>query len=585
MPSTILSLLLGGKSLFKSQNRSSNFIGGLKAQFSKYNPTAMVIAVILWAALGVFILFPLYKLLHLTFIRDGVFSFDSITRILSRRGNRLALGNSLKLGLAVSVLGTLVGFIFAFTRTRANLSKVWRLFIDAIIVLPLISPPFTLALAMLFTFGPRGFLTYQVLGMRGSSIYGMWSTLFAQTLTFFPLAYMTLRGVLENIDLSLEENAFSMGGSRWHVFRTVTLPLAIPGIANSLLLVFSASLADFAIPLVLAGHQFPVLPTQAYLQITGLFDLQGGASLSFILLVPSLLVFVLQRYWVSRKHYVTVTGKSSSGTETPLVNNWARYGLLGLCLAISALILLLYGMIVFGSLVKAWGANHEFTLVNYRYLFTHGVKSIKDTLFIAFMAMPIGGLLGITIGYLVTRKLIPGGRLMESTSMINYALPGTVVGIAYLLAFNDPPLMITGTATILIAAYVFRYSPTGIRSTIATLQQIDPSIEEASTSLGADMVTTVRKVTVPLILPSLFAGLEVTFTRAMTAISATIFLVSVNWTLITVRILESATELELGHAAAFSVFVIVVVYVVTNGLRGILRLLGLSTIQEKTSVY
>src|SRR5699024_10772870 len=127
---------------------------------------------------------------------------------------------------------------------------------------------------------------------------------------YFPLAYMTLRGVLENINTSLEENAFSMGGSRWHVFRTITVPLAIPGIANSLLLVFSASLADFATPLVLAGHQFPVLPTQAYLQITGLFDLRGGAALSFILLVPSLLVFVLQRYWVSRKSYVTVTGKS-----------------------------------------------------------------------------------------------------------------------------------------------------------------------------------------------------------------------------------------------------------------------------------
>ena len=174
---------------------------------------------------------------------------------------------------------------------------------------------------------------------------------------------------------------------------------------------------------------------------------------------------------------------------------------------------------------------------------------------------------------------------MESVSMINYALPGMVVGIAYLLAFNDPPLVLTGTATILIAAYVFRYSPTGVRATIATLQQIDRSIEEASTSLGADLVTTLRTITVPLVLPSLFAGLEVTFTRAMTAISATIFLVSVNWTLITVRILESATELELGNAAAFSVFVIVVVYVVTLGLRGILRLLGLATVQEKTAVY
>lgn len=556
-----------------------------KAGKRRYSPTALVLAALLWVVLAVFILFPLFKLLHLAFVRDGVVSFDSITRILSRKGNRLALGNSLKLGVIVAALSTFIGFIFAFTRTRANLARGWRWFLDAIIILPLISPPFTLALSMLFAFGPRGVLTYKLLGIKGASIYGMWSTVMAETLTYFPLAYMTLRGVLENTNTSLEENAFSLGGSRWHVFRTVTLPLAIPGIANSLLLVFSASLADFATPLVLAGHQFPVLPTQAYLQITGLFDLRGGAALSFILLVPSLLVFLLQRYWVGRKHYVTVTGKSASGTETPLVNNWARYGLLGLCLAMSVFILFLYGMIVFGSLVKAWGANHEFTLVNYKYLFTHGLKSIKDTLTIGFVAMPLGGLLGITVGYLVTRKLIPGGRLMEFVSMINYALPGTVVGIAYLLAFNDPPLMITGTATILVAAYVFRYSPTGIRATIATLQQIDTSIEEASTSLGADMLTTMRKVTVPLVLPSLFAGLEVTFTRAMTAISATIFLISVNWTLITVRILESATELELGHAAAFSVFVIVVVYLVTNALRGILRLLGLATIQEKTAAY
>lgn len=557
----------------------------LRAPRKKYNPVALAISVVLWVLLGIFILFPLYRLLNLAFIRDGVFTFDSITRILSRRGNRLALGNSLKLGVYVATLSTFIGFVFAFTRTRANLSKGWRWFIDAIIILPLISPPFTLALSMLFAFGPRGVLTYKLLGIQGSSIYGMWSTLFAETLTYFPLAYMTLRGVLENINTSLEENAFSMGGSRWHVFRTITVPLAIPGIANSLLLVFSASLADFATPLVLAGHQFPVLPTQAYLQITGLFDLRGGAALSFILLVPSLLVFILQRYWVSRKSYVTVTGKSSSGTETPLVSNWVRYALLISCLALSAFILFLYGMIVFGSLVKAWGANHEFTLVNYKYLFTHGLKSIKDTLFIGFIAMPLGGLWGIIVGYLVTRRAVPGARTMEFISMINYALPGTVVGIAYLLAFNDPPIMITGTAAILIAAYVFRYSPTGIRATIATLQQIDPSIEEASTSLGAGMMTTLRKITVPLVLPSLFAGLEVTFTRAMTAISATIFLISVNWTLITVRILESATELELGHAAAFSVFVIVVVYVVTMGLRGILRLLGLSTVQEKTAAY
>jgi iron(III) transport system permease protein len=565
--------------------RQPGFLKNARARLGRYNPSALVLGAVLWICLGVFILYPLYRLLYMAFVTNGTISFESVSRIMSRRGNRLAFANSLKLGVLVAIFATFIGYVFAFARTRANLPRGWRIFIDSIIVLPLISPPFTLALSMLFAFGPRGFITYKLLGITGSSIYGMWSTLWAEVLTYFPLAYMTLRGVLENINPSLEENAFSLGGSRWHVFRTVTVPLTIPGIANSLLLVFSASLADFAIPLVLAGHQFPVLTTQAYLQITGLYDLRGGAGLSFILLVPSLIVFLLQRYWVGRKSYVTVTGKSSSGTETALVSNWARYALLAFCLIVSAFIFLLYGMIVFGSLVKAWGANHEFTLANYQYLFTHGMKSIKDTLFIAFIAMPLGGLLGISVGYLVTRKLVPGGRLMEFVSMINYALPGTVVGIAYLLAFNDPPLMLTGTATILVAAYVFRYSPTGIRSTIATLQQIDKSIEEASTSLGADMLTTMRKVTLPLVLPALFAGLEVTFTRAMTAISATIFLISVNWTLITVRILESATELELGHAAAFSVFVIAAVYIVTNVLRGILRLLGLSTIQEKTAAY
>ncbi len=561
--------------------KQAGLLGGL----GRYSPTALVLGGLLWIFLAIFILYPLYKLLYMTFVQNGTFTFASLTRILSRRGNRVALVNSLKLGVIVGILSTVVGFLFAFARSRANLAKGWRRFIDAIIVLPMISPPFTLALSMLFAFGPRGLLTYRLLGMTGSSIYGMWSTVWAQVLTYFPLAYLTLRGVLENINPSLEENAFSLGGSRLRVFGTVTLPLATPGLANSFLLVFSASLADFAIPLVLAGHTFPVLSTQAYLQITGLYDLRGGAALSFILLVPSLLIFFLQRYWVSRKYYVTVTGKAASGTNAPLVSRGAKYGLLAFCLVVSAFILLLYGMILFGSLVKAWGANHEFTLANYRYLFTHGLKSIKDTLYIAFWAMPLGGLFGILVGYLVTRKLVPAGRLMESVSMINYALPGIVVGIAYLLAFNDPPLVLTGTATILIAAYVFRYSPTGVRATIATLQQIDRSIEEASTSLGADLVTTLRTITVPLVLPSLFAGLEVTFTRAMTAISATIFLVSVNWTLITVRILESATELELGNAAAFSVFVIVVVYVVTLGLRGILRLLGLATVQEKTAVY
>jgi iron(III) transport system permease protein len=160
---------------------------------------------------------------------------------------------------------------------------------------------------------------------------------------------------------------------------------------------------------------------------------------------------------------------------------------------------------------------------------------------------------------------------MEIVSMVNYALPGTIVGIAYLIAFNSPPVLITGTAAIIVAAYVFRYGATGIRTTVAILQQIDPSIEEASQSLGAGSLATFRRVTLPLILPGLFAGLGVVFIRSMTAISATIFLVSLNWTLITVRILEKMTELELGVAAAFSILVVAIVLTGTAGIGLSLR--------------
>src|SRR5437016_8630313 len=178
--------------------------------------------------------------------------------------------------------------------------------------------------------------------------------------------------------------------------------------------------------------------------------------------------------------------------------------------------------------------------------------------------MPLGGLYGILLGYLVTKKAFPGRQTMEVVSMINYALPGTIVGIAYLIAFNDPPLVLTGTALIIIACYVFRYGATGIRATVALLQQIDKSLEEASLGLGAGSFTTFRRIMLPLIMPAFFAGLGVVFIRSMTAISATIFLVSINWTLITVKILENMTELSLGPAAAFSVFVIVVVIAVTT---------------------
>src|SRR5437660_955218 len=537
------------------------------------NDPAVAAAVFaLWALLALFVVYPLAMLLARVLFDHGAFTISGLAVVLTDRHQIRAFWNSLLLGLLVGVVGTVLGFLFAFTATRCRLPRALLTAIDASVLLPLVSPPFTTAIALIFSFGPRGLITYDLRGIKGYTVYGLSSTLFSEALTYFPIAYLTLRPILAAIDSNIEGMALSLGASRARVFRTVTLPLCIPGLANAFLLLFAASLADFATPLILAGNQFPVLPTQAYLQITGLYDLRGGAALSFALLVPALLVFVLQRYWVSRRFYVTITGKGAGQTPFDSVSAAARTALLAACFIVALAIAYFYALLLYASLVVALGANHAFTLQHYRVIFTDGLKAIRDPLVIAGLAMPLGGLYGILVGYLVTRKRFVGRRSMELASMINYALPGTIVGIAYLIAFNDPPIELTGTALIIVACYIFRYGPTGIRATVALLQQIDKSLEEASLGLGAGSSTTFRRITLPLILPAFFAGLGVVFIRSMTAISATIFLVSISWTLITVKILENITELSLGPAAAFSVLVVAIVFAVIAVIGRVLHL-------------
>ncbi|WP_332053385.1 iron ABC transporter permease [Reyranella sp.] len=534
------------------------------------DPALLVAVAVLWALLALFVVFPLAELIQRAFVDQGHVTLAPVAAVLSDENHRASFFNSLFLAASVGVLGTALGFQFALTAVRGGLGRYWLTCLDAAALLPLVSPPFTTSISIIFSFGPRGFISHDLLGLANVSPYGYWSTALAETLTYFPIAYLTLRPILAAIDPNLEEMASSLGSSRWRTFRTVTLPLAVPGFANAFLLLFAASLADFATPLILAGNSLPVLPTQAYLQITGMFDFKGGAALSLVLLVPAAAVFLLQRYWVGRRVYVTVTGKVGQRSRSRTLAPWAAHLLAIGCLLFSALIVYFYALLLWASLVKAFGANNSFTLSHYRVIFTEGLPAIRDTLIIAAIGMPLGGLYGVLVGYLIARRRFPGQRAMELVAMINYALPGTIVGIGYLIAFNDPPLALTGGVLIIIACYIFRYSPTGIRATVALLQQIDRSIEEASSSLGAGSGETFRRVTLPLIAPAFFAGLGVVFIRSMTAISATIFLVSISWTLITVRILENMTELSLGPAAAFSVFVIVAVFVVVAVLSAVL---------------
>src|SRR4029079_14914540 len=237
----------------------------------------------------------------------------------------------------------------------------------------------------------------ELLGIKNVQVYGLTSTFAAETLTYFPIAYLALRPMLASISTSLEEAAFSLGGSRWHAFRTVTLPLVIPALANAFLLLFGCSLADFATPLILAGSDFSVLPTEAYLQITGMFDLRSGAILSLLLVVPAGLAFFAQEWLVSSRSYTTVTGKASANAPRDSVSALAATGLLLFCAFVCAVIVYFYALLFCASIVQAFGANHTLTIEHYQVVFSEGLPAIKVTLIIALIGMPLGGLYGVVL--------------------------------------------------------------------------------------------------------------------------------------------------------------------------------------------
>ncbi|MGI6789970.1 ABC transporter permease [Aminivibrio sp.] len=551
-------------------NRPSALSTPEKVSPLKRDPALLPALAAIWISLAVFVLYPLFRLFLTTFMVEGQFSFANLGAVVTNWYDRQAFLNSLWLAATVSVSGTVLGYIYAFAVTRIAMPSWLKWLLAAITTLPLISPPFTSSIALTLSLGPNGILL-KFFGIENFSFYGFWGTWMSETLTYFPVSFLTLSAVLSAIDPTLEDAGLSLGASPGRVFRTVTFPLSTPGIANSVLLLFASSLADFATPLVLAGHSFPVLPTQAYLQITGLYDLRGGASLSFLLLLPAMAVYVLQRFWVGKKSYVTISGKTGSRSNFKSKGMLAEGIVLGVCFFVTAFILYLYSLILWGALVKVWGVDNSMTLENFRYVFTHGRKAIIDTLSIAAVATPLGGLMAVVVGYIAQRKRFFGNRAMEFFSMLNYALPGTVVGIAYVIAFNERPILLTGTMAILVAAYMFRYHAAGIRAVIASLHQIDPSIEEASASLGAGAARTFFRITVPLVIPAVLMGMRYLFIHCMTAISATIFLVSVRWSLLTTRILECMTELQFAQACAFSVVLILLVFCATAVLTGLTR--------------
>jgi iron(III) transport system permease protein len=523
------------------------------------DPVLLVLLAAIALSIFVFVVYPLVRVLLASFQGDdGGWTVAGYGELAGRKLYRNALVNSLGVGVVVGVLSVALGYLAAFVLTRLDVPG--KRLLHYVTILPIVSPPFVSAVSILFLFGYNGLVTKQLFGLTDFSIYGFHGVVLSQIFTFAPIAYLSLRGVLASLSPTLEDAALNIGATRWQTFWKVSLPLSLPGIASAFLVVFIESMADFGNPLVLAGAAFPMLAPQAYLEITGSFNLSRGATLAIVLLIPSMTAFAIQRYYLSKRQYITVTGKPTASTSK-IVSQPVKWLLYAVLVLFALLVAAFYAVILVGAFTKVWGFNYTPTLAHFAYVFDVGLDSVKDTLLVAIVSTPVSGLLGMIVAFLVVRRAFPGRTALEFGSILSFAVPGTVVGIGYILAFNAPPLVLTGTFAILVLCFVFRYVPVGIQSGIAVLRQIDPSIEEAAQNLGATTLTTFRKVTLPLIAPAFFSGLVYAFVRAMTAISAAIFLVSANWNLMTVQILNQVGSGRLGVSAAFSVVVIVIVLI------------------------
>lgn len=507
--------------------------------------------------LGSFVVYPLVKILSISVSSEAAAVYQ---RLLAGRATGQVILNTVWMGLGVASVGTLLGFLFAFVQVK--LDAPFKRFFHLVGILPIISPPFAVAMSVINLFGRSGLITHRMLGIR-YDIYGLDGLILVLSISFFPVAYLTLLGMMRALDPSMEEAATSLGAGKWRVFRTVMLPMLVPGLASSFLLLFVEALADLANPLLIGGN-FTVLASRIYMAIIGEYNLHAGAVLSVILLLPSLTIFFFQHYWVSRRSYVSVTGKPT-GYGHPIRSPWVKWPLFALCALISGLILLIYGNIFVGAVVKVWGINYGLTLEHFHFvLFGYGSKAMTDTTLLSAIATPVAGLMGILVAFLVVRRRFMGRSLVDFTSVLGLAVPGTVVGIGFILAFNHPMWgglvpKLTGTGLIIILAYVVRSIPASVRTGVAAMQQVDEAMEEASTSLGASSATTFRRITMPLVRPAFLTGLIYSFARSMTSLSAIIFLVTPRWRIMTAQILNEAETGRFGNAAAYCVVLIAIV--------------------------
>jgi iron(III) transport system permease protein len=530
----------------------------------------------LLAVLIFFMLFPVYDICRLSFFKEGVFTLRNYAAYFTNPRMFRSLTNSLYVSLVTTVITTVLAFFFAYGLTRTTIPGKGIFY--TISTFPLIAPSIIQGLALILLFGRNGLITRYLLHTDWN-IYGAPGIIVAECLYCFPNALFILYTTLSAVDTRLDEAAQSLGASALKTFYKVTLPSAKYGIASAAALSFNLTITDFGVPVVIGGN-YSVLATEIYQQVIGMQRFDLGATISVILLIPSVGAFLLN-YYLTKKSYALISGQARPFLQPS--RPFKKWAFTIYCWIPCIFILVVFVSVFLGSFVKTWPYDFSLTLRHYNFpslggsaplwtnfwasvlkgewqsILAYKYAPIWNSLWVSILVAIGGASLTLLTGYIVEKKRPKGDQVLYTLSVLPAAIPGTVMGLGYILAFNKPYFLIYGTFWIIIINIIICNFTLGVLSSIANLKQVDKSIEEAAVSLGANPITTFTRVVFPLTKTAFFSNMAFFFMRAMTTISAVIFLISAKVKLAAIEIIFLDIDGRTASANAMCTIIIVIV--------------------------
>jgi iron(III) transport system permease protein len=530
------------------------------------------------ALLFFFMLFPLGAILKLSFFKGGDFALSNFTlqnfhKYFTTSYTLNALWHSLYVSFATTAIVTVIIFFFAYAQTRTTISG--KTFFRNIIMLPLVAPSIVQALALIYLFGRNGLITAHLLHTKWN-IYGATGIIVSEVLYCLPHAFVILYTTLSAVDIRLDEAAESLGASPFKVFTRITIPSAKYGIFSAAALTFNLTITDFGNPVVI-GANYNVLATEIYAQVTNLYRFDLGATISIILLVPSMIAFMLN-YYISRKTFSMISGaaKPVIPPSRPLKKTLFKT----YCSLVSFSIIVIFVTVVLGSFVKIWPYDWSLTLRHYRFPSIGGYSAIWTSVWVSLIVGVVGAFITLVASYVMETRKPFFKQGIYFLSVMPAAIPGLVMGLGYILAFNKPYYFFYGTPWIIVINIIICNFTLGILSSISNLRNIDPSIEEASISLGGDTLRTFFRIIFPLTRVAFFQNFVYFFMRSMTTISAVIFLVSATVHLAAIEIIMLDNDGWTASANAMCTCIIVIVMF----MLGILQLVAKKTGRRPTGL-